>query len=95
VVNFETVYRRITDTWRVYHALTPIGDPDPRVIAHGVGDERALEKAFQEAVRQHRIYNLPIAMRKGTEIVRVSPFDIHLPEDDDPAMPKRVTNGTR
>jgi hypothetical protein len=57
--------------------------------------ERALENAFQEAVRQHRIYNLPIAMRKGREIVRVSPFDIHLPEDDDPAMPKRVTNGKR
>jgi len=55
--------------------------------------ERALENAFLEAVRQHRIYNLPVAMRKGSEIVRVSPFDIHLPEDDDPAMPKRVTNG--
>jgi hypothetical protein len=57
--------------------------------------ERALESAFQEAVRQHRIYNLPVAMRKGREIVRVSPFDIHLPEDDDPAMPRRVTNGTK
>ena len=33
-------------------------------------------------------------MRKGSEIVRVSPFGIHLPEDDDPSMPKRVTNGT-
>jgi hypothetical protein len=55
--------------------------------------ERALESAFQEAVRQHRIYNLPVAMRKGREIVRVSPFDIHLPEDDDPSMPRRVTNG--
>jgi hypothetical protein len=55
--------------------------------------ERALESAFQEAVRQHRIYNLPIAVRKGREVVRVSPFDIHLPEDDDPTMPKRVTNG--
>ena len=55
--------------------------------------ERALENAFQEAVRQHRIYNLPVAMRKGREIVRVSPFDIHLPEDDDPSMPRRVTNG--
>lgn len=57
--------------------------------------ERALEKAFQEAVRQHRIYNLPVAVRKGKEIVRVSPFDIHLPEDDDPEMPRRVTNGKR
>lgn len=55
--------------------------------------ERALESAFQEAVRQHRIYNLPIAVRKGREVVRVSPFDIHLPEDDDPSMPKRGTNG--
>jgi len=55
--------------------------------------ERAFENAFQDAVRQHRIYNLPVAMRKGREVVRVSPFDIHLPEDDDPSMPKRVTNG--
>lgn len=72
--------------------------PIPEKVAPWDDDavyERALEKAFQDAVRQHRIYNLPVAMRKGKEIVRMSPFDIHLPEDDDPAMPKRVTNGTR
>ena len=38
VVNFEKVYRRITHEWRVYHALRPLDEPDPRVIAHGVGD---------------------------------------------------------
>ncbi|MFL5382822.1 MAG: AAA family ATPase [Longimicrobiaceae bacterium] len=38
VVNFEKVYRRITDQWRVYHALKPLDEPEPRVIAHGVGD---------------------------------------------------------
>lgn len=56
--------------------------------------ERGLEAAFQDAVRQSRIYNLPVDVRKGGKVVYVSPFDIHLPEDDDPAMPKRVTNGT-
>lgn len=65
----------------------------PAALSDDAAYERALESAFQEAVRQHRIYNLPIAVRKGREIVRVSPFDIHLPEDDDPSMPKRVTNG--
>ena len=55
--------------------------------------ERGLEAAFQDAVRQSRIYNLPVDVRKDGKIAFVSPFDIHLPEDDDPAMPKRVTNG--
>jgi hypothetical protein len=55
--------------------------------------ERGLEAAFQDAVRQSRIYNLPMDVRKDGKIVYVSPFDIHLPEDDDPAMPRRVTNG--
>jgi hypothetical protein len=55
--------------------------------------ERGLEAAFQDAVRQSRIYNLPVDVRKEGKIVFVSPFDIHLPEDDDPGMPRRVTNG--
>lgn len=55
--------------------------------------ERGLEAAFQDAVRQSRIYNLPVDVLKEGKIVFVSPFDIHLPEDDDPAMPRRVTNG--
>jgi len=36
--NFESVYRRITHAWRVYHALRPLGESDLRLIAHGVGD---------------------------------------------------------
>jgi predicted ABC-type ATPase len=38
VVNFEKVYRRITEAWRVYHALKPLDEPEPRMIARGVGD---------------------------------------------------------
>jgi predicted ABC-type ATPase len=38
LVNFGTVYRRITHEWRVYHALRPLDEPDLRLIAHGVGD---------------------------------------------------------
>ena len=55
--------------------------------------ERALESAFQDAVRQSRIYNLPVDVWKEGKIAFVSPFDIHLPEDDDPSMPRRVANG--
>jgi predicted ABC-type ATPase len=59
LVNFQTVYRRITDTWRVYHALTPMDDPDPRVIAHGVGNDAVGildEDAWLEIQRQVRAY---------------------------------------
>lgn len=42
-----------------------------------------------------RLYNLPMDVSKDGKVVYVSPFDIHLPEDDNPEMPKRVTNGER
>jgi hypothetical protein len=71
--------------------------PSEKTIADAWRDdaaiERGLEAAFQDAVRQSRIYNLPVDVRKDGKIAFVSPFDIHLPEDDDPAMPRRVTNG--
>lgn len=38
IVNFDRLYRRITREWRVYHALKPLDEPEPRLIAHGVGD---------------------------------------------------------
>jgi predicted ABC-type ATPase len=38
LVNFETVYRRIVDEWKVYHALQPLDEPEPRIIAYGAGD---------------------------------------------------------
>jgi predicted ABC-type ATPase len=60
VVNFEKVYRRITHEWRVYHALHPLDEPEPRLIAHGVGDATATildEDAWlqiQQQVDAHR-----------------------------------------
>jgi predicted ABC-type ATPase len=38
LANFESVYRRITHEWRVYHALRPLDDPELRLIARGVGE---------------------------------------------------------
>jgi len=38
VANFDRVYRRTVDFWRVYHAVTAPADPEPRLIAHGEGD---------------------------------------------------------
>jgi predicted ABC-type ATPase len=38
VANFERVYRRTADFWRVYHAVMSPADPEPRPIAHGEGD---------------------------------------------------------
>ena len=64
------------------------------LLWEGVVAEEALELAFQDAVRQHRMFNLPVAVRKGGPFVRLSPFDIHLPEDDDPTFPRRVPHGT-
>ncbi|HKP75608.1 MAG TPA: zeta toxin family protein [Longimicrobiaceae bacterium] len=54
IVNFETVYRRITSEWRVYHALQPYDDPEPRLIAYGVGDAvtAILDDAAWEEIRR-------------------------------------------
>jgi predicted ABC-type ATPase len=38
VANFERVYRRTVDFWRVYHAVTAPADPEPPLIAGGEGD---------------------------------------------------------
>ena len=60
--------------------------PESKIAAAWRDDaaiERGLEAAFQDAVRQSRIYNLPVDVRKAGKVVFVSPFDIHLPEDDE------------
>ena len=71
--------------------------PEPKDIAalmrEGTAVDRAVRNAFHDAVRLYRARGIPMVMAEGGKSVHVSPFDIHLPEDDDPAMPKRVTNG--
>jgi hypothetical protein len=44
--------------------------------------DRAVDAAFVEAVRRHRLHRVPISVRKDGKIVQVDPFDIALPEDD-------------
>jgi hypothetical protein len=65
------------------------------LMLDGTAVDRAVTNAFHDAVRLYRAHGHPLVMAKDGKPVHVSPFDIHLPEDDDPAMPKRVTNGTR
>lgn|GEM_PF-4376767 len=48
VGNFEHAYRRTVDFWRVYHAVAPPADPEPRLIAHGEG-ERVIDIVDAEA----------------------------------------------
>jgi hypothetical protein len=55
--------------------------------------DRAVTNAFYDAVRLYRAHGRALVMAEDGKPVHVSPFDIHLPEDDDPAMPRRVTNG--
>ncbi len=44
--------------------------------------DRAMDAAFADAVRRHRLHRVPISVRKDGKIVQVDPFEIHLPEDD-------------
>jgi hypothetical protein len=64
------------------------------LMRDGVAVDRAMKNAFHDAVRLYRAHRLPLVMAEDGKPVHVSPFDIHLPEDDDPAMPRRVTHGT-
>lgn len=55
IVNFDKVYRRITQSWRVYHALRPLDEPEPRLIAYGVEDAEITildEQAWEEIRKQ-------------------------------------------
>jgi hypothetical protein len=53
----------------------------------GTAVDRAMDLAFQAAVRRHRAANVPMAMWQNGEVLHVSPFDIPLP--DDPAEPPK------
>lgn len=60
IVNFDRVYRRITNEWRIYHALKPLDEPVPRLIAHGVGDAVlgiVDEEAWAEVQRQVDVHS--------------------------------------
>ncbi|HVG43687.1 MAG TPA: hypothetical protein VM890_03125 [Longimicrobium sp.] len=65
------------------------------LMRDGTAVDRAMKNAFHDAVRLYRAQGIPLVMAEGGKPVHVSPFDIHLPEDDDPSMPRRVTNGKR
>jgi hypothetical protein len=71
------------------HATSDVAE----LMRDGTAVDRAMKDAFYDAVRLYRAQRIPLVMAEGGEPVHVSPFDIHLPEDDDPAMPRRVTNG--
>ncbi len=49
--------------------------------------QAALDRGFYNAVRTHRAANVPMVMWQDGEVKDVSPFDIRLPEDPDPAEP--------
>ena len=64
IVNFETIYRRIVGEWRVYHALQPLDEPEPRMIAYGAGDAVVTivdEDAWMEIQTQ-------VSAHKGTDL---------------------------
>jgi hypothetical protein len=67
----------------------------PQLMRDGAAVDRAVTNAFHDAVRLYRAHGRPLVMAEDGKPVHVSPFDIHLPEDDDPGMPRRVTNGKR
>jgi predicted ABC-type ATPase len=55
VVNFDRIYRRITNGFWVYHALKPLDEPEPRLIAYGAGETKPVivdAEAWREIQRQ-------------------------------------------
>ena len=59
------------------------------LMEEGTAVDRAVDAAFFEAVRRHRQANVPVVIRENGKIVRVSPFDVALPEDE----PRQNGNG--
>ena len=56
----------------------------------GARMDRAMDRAFVDAVKQHRKGNVPMVFWDDDEVRHVSPFDITLPgEELPPADPPR------
>ena len=55
VANFETLYRRTADFWRVYRAVMPPNGPEPRMIAHGEGERMVgiIDRDAWDALQRH------------------------------------------
>jgi hypothetical protein len=45
--------------------------------------DRAMDRAFLEAVRLHRLHEVPMALWEDGKVRQVDPFTIPLPEDED------------
>jgi len=58
------------------------------LMREGTAVDRAVKNAFHDAVRLHRARRTPLVMAEDGKPVHVSPFDIHLPEDDEPTNGK-------
>lgn len=52
------------------------------IFADGKEIDEALTLAFHDAVREHRLHNVPMSFYEDGKIVHVSPHDIPLPEDN-------------
>lgn len=55
--------------------------------------QRALTRAFHDAVRRHRAANVPMVMWEDGEVREVSPFDIPLPDDPTEPPTRRSPGG--
>lgn len=49
---------------------------------HGERIDRAMDRAFFEAVRLHRRHKVPMALWEDGQVHQVDPFFIPLPEDE-------------
>ena len=53
------------------------------LMRDGTAVDQAVKNAFYDAVRLYRAKRIPLVMAEDGKPVHVSPFDIHLPEDDE------------
>ena len=54
------------------------------ILEDGTAIERAARAAFADAVRLHRQANVPMVGWENGRVVHVSPFDITLPDEEEP-----------
>jgi hypothetical protein len=63
------------------------------LMTDGSAVDRAVEAAFADAVRRHRVAGVPMAMWEDGAVKLVSPFDIPLPGEDPVEQPRRQVQG--
>lgn len=60
------------------------------IFDEGTAIDEAMRKGWYRAVRRHRRLNIPLLVSKAGQIVELDPFQVELPDQDEPVRDRNT-----